>query len=200
MTYEQVIKPNLNQIGYVGMCLAYAGRAFGITSGPATAWLAWQQIPSVHKHANQKFPKNVSFPVWFSGYGGDGHVAVYTPKGIYSSPWQAGTTHAVLSSISQLEKTYGVKYVGWSTWIEGKQVIKESEEDMLTARQQQNLYREYLGRTPGTKAQARVGKVTYDQEYQTIISGAEYKGLPAEVKAGKHNLNDHLPSKLRNLK
>jgi hypothetical protein len=119
----QLVQPNLTFIGEAGECLHYAGMVFGISSGPDTAWEAWQQ--TTKKHLDQNFPSGVSFPVWFSGAGGAGHVCVFTPKGIYSSPWDFQTGHQVWTSISQVEQKYGVKYVGWSEDIEGKKVIKE---------------------------------------------------------------------------
>lgn len=119
---NQLINPDLSIVGEIGMCLHYAGLVFGISSGPDTAWKAWQQTQ--FKHTDQNFPSGVSFPVWFSGAGGAGHVAVYTPNGIYSSPYSLASGHNVLSSIAQVEKLYGVKYVGWSEDIEGKRVIE----------------------------------------------------------------------------
>lgn len=120
--YQQLIQPDLTIVGIIGFCLNYAGRVFGISSGPATAFIAWQQTK--FPHTDQNFPMGVSFPVWFSGAEGAGHVAVHTPNGIYSSPYNQKTGHNVLVSIADVEKNYGVKYLGWSEDIEGKQVIK----------------------------------------------------------------------------
>jgi len=119
--YQQLITPNLTVVGSLGYCLRYADQVFGVNSGEATAWQAW--LDTQFKHLDQNFPPN-SFPLWFSGAGGAGHVAIHTPNGIYSSPYNANQTHAVLSSIAQVEQLYGVTYVGWSEDITKLRVIK----------------------------------------------------------------------------
>lgn len=136
----QLVSPNLNAVGQIGYCLAYASRGvFGNPAPGTTAWQAWLQTQ--YRYLDQQFPSGVSFPVWFSGAGGAGHVAVYTPSGIYSSPWQLGTTHAVLPSISEVERIYGVLYVGWSEDILNLRVIGDS----MTPQEVSEAYANYSG-------------------------------------------------------
>lgn len=119
----QVVSPNLNAVGRITYCLEYASRlVFQNPAAGTTAWNAWLVCD---QQENQNFPTGVAFPVWFSGAGGAGHVAVFTPQGIYSSPYNQLIGHAVLPSISEVERIYSVKYVGWSPDILGLTVIKQ---------------------------------------------------------------------------
>lgn len=111
---QQLVQPNLSVVGKSGWCLDYARRVFGAGVVEATAWQGWENAK--YKHTDGL--PNVSVPVWFD-YWQDGirygHVAVYVPgQGVYSSPWQTTYGHAVLSSVQEVERIYGVKYVGWS--------------------------------------------------------------------------------------
>lgn len=142
---NQLVAPNLNAVGTVSMCLEYASRGvFSNPAGGSTAWNAWNATQ--YRHPDQNFPTGVYFPIWFSYYttingiyGNYGHVAVMTPSGqIYSSPWQPGTTHAVLPSIGELMRIYSnggqfpMAYVGWSEDILNLRVIKENQMQPLT--------------------------------------------------------------------
>lgn len=133
----QVVSPNLNATGTVGMCLEYASR--GVFKNPAPGTTAWNAWNVAQQHKDQNFPQGVYFPIWFSFYttingvyGNFGHVAVMTPSGqIYSSPWQVGTGYAVLPNIPELIRIYSnagqspMAYAGWSPDILGLTVIKQ---------------------------------------------------------------------------
>lgn len=125
MAYTQIVKPNLAITGKIGFCLNYARQVFGAPPKYLYAWLGWKG--SAYKHPTRTMP-NVAVPLWFSyvRFGINmGHVVVYVPgKGFYSSPWKQGTTHAVLPSIAEVERIYGVSYVGWSEDINGLRVVK----------------------------------------------------------------------------
>ena len=112
----QLVQPNLSITGQVGWCLQYARQVFGAPVVEAMAWTAW--INTDFKHGTNEPMPDVSVPVWFDYYQNGiqyGHVAVYVPgKGFYSSPYKSTQTHAVLPSISEVERIYGCKYVGWS--------------------------------------------------------------------------------------
>ena len=123
MAYQQVKKPNLKTKGRLEWCLEYAQNFFGVPHTSPSAWAEWLSIPKAKKHAGTP-PKGVWVPIFFSGYGGLGHVAGYKDGQIYSSPWQRGTDHAVLNSIKEMERIYGVKYEGWSEVLGGQSVIK----------------------------------------------------------------------------
>lgn len=125
-----------------------------------TAWRNW--LATRYKHRNQNFPDEAIL-CWFSGFSGAGHVVVYVPgKGFYSSPYspsklaryQQGTnTHAVLPSIAQIEKTYGVTYVGWSEDIEDKRVAEpDIIDDMVPRGVKIRLYQDIWHKSP-TEAQ-----------------------------------------------
>lgn len=147
---SQLVNPDLTVSGRIGYCLEYASRlVFHNPAAGTTAWDAWQATQ--FKHLDQSFP-TLSFPVWFSGAAGAGHVAIYTPSGIYSSPYKTQTGHNVLTSIAEVERLYGVKYVGWSKDILGLKVIKEEDAvppDYKTNRGDViNFYLNMLGRNP----------------------------------------------------
>lgn len=124
-SYVQVRKPNTSVKGYSGWCLNYARRVFGVGAKYPTAWAAWKNASKRHTLSH---PKNVAVPIWFSFYRAGvnfGHVVVYVPgKGYYSSPYKSGTTHAVLSSIAEVQRIYSCKYVGWTEDINGVAVVK----------------------------------------------------------------------------
>jgi len=112
---------------------------FGAPAGNLTAWSAW--LKAAHKHIDP-LPANVAILQWYrfpANGTSPGHVTVQVPgKGIYSAPYRSGTTHAVLPSISEVERIYGCKYVGWSEDINGVRVAKEESVDKIT-KEQENL-------------------------------------------------------------
>lgn len=123
MSYKQLIQPNLNIVGTVGGCLKYARQMFGAPAGPLYAWEAWENAK--YKHEDTNFPTNVAVPLWYSYRTNEGHVTVEVEgRGIYSAPYAKNTTHAVLGSIADVERIYGVKYVGWSEDINGVRVVE----------------------------------------------------------------------------
>jgi len=140
----QLVKPNLSVVGKIGWCLWYAEEVFSTPHIYNTAWEAWTKTK--HKHLDQKFPSSVSFPIWFSGANGAGHVAIFAPKGIYSSPRDFSTGHQVWTSIAQVEQKYGVKYVGWSEDLAGVQLIKEN--NMPTEQEVKTIYMKAEGNEP----------------------------------------------------
>lgn len=122
---KQLVAPNLSAVGRIGYCLEYMARVYGTTQVAPYAWVAWQQTQFKH---TGPIPTDVSVPCWFSYYVNginEGHVVASVPgKGFYSSPWKQGTTHAVLTSIAEVERIYGVKYVGWSEDILSKRIVE----------------------------------------------------------------------------
>jgi hypothetical protein len=124
--YTQLVQPILTIAGRQGWCLEYARKVFSAQVVERTAWLAW--INAKYKHTGLP-PTNVSVSIFFSGANGDGHVAVNVPNiGIYSSPWDKLVGHSVLSSISEVERIYGVKYVGWTEDISNVKIVEQGEE------------------------------------------------------------------------
>lgn len=132
--YKQTRQPNLSTKGVVGFCLKYARNVFNIPVKYPKAWTAWQNSK---QHKNRDYPKDVAVFLWFSYFIGSenyGHVVVSVPKkGLYSSPYRTTQTHAVLSSISEVERIYHCKYVGWSVDANGVSVAKHViVEDMFS--------------------------------------------------------------------
>lgn len=133
MSCTQLVSPNLSTAGNVGYCLAFVEAAYTTPHGlylyATQAWEATQ-----YKHTDQNFPDGMYVPIWFSyminGID-EGHVAIHMPDGrVLSSPWQSGTTQAILPNISELERIYSnngqhpLTYLGWSEDISGKHVVE----------------------------------------------------------------------------
>lgn len=125
MIYKQLVQPDLSVVGYIAECLRYADNVAGLSNGEQTAWIAWQNTQFPHTDST---PGNVAVPCWFSYYSGGfnlGHVVWSIPgQGYYSSPWDRPKGHNVLSSIAEVERLYGCRYVGWSEDISGLRVVK----------------------------------------------------------------------------
>lgn len=136
MNYTQLVNPKLTTVGTITRCLEYARKMFGAPAVERTAWLAWKNAQYRHTDA---LPTGVAYPLWFSYWGtidgvydNYGHVVVYVPgEGYYSSPWQQGTTHAVLSSVAEVEATYYAKYVGWTEDISTIRVVEPQKDTMI---------------------------------------------------------------------
>lgn len=139
--FTQLVTPNLdptiNENGvltdWLGWCLAYAKNAYS-AFGPTgmTAWEAWTNTQFKH---TEEVPTNVYIPIWFSGYNGMGHVSILYKRDdgqiqIWSSPISHKPYADVWGSIGEVERRYGVTYVGWSEDIAGVQVIKKGDDVM----------------------------------------------------------------------
>jgi hypothetical protein len=132
MSYKQLVQPNLNATGQVGLCLAFAEDVFNTAREFPYATKAWQATK--YRHLDQNFPSDVAVLLWWSykQNGADyGHVAIHVPgKGILSSPWQKGTTHAWLPTIAKLESIYSdggihpLTFLGWSEDLAGVRVAE----------------------------------------------------------------------------
>lgn len=137
MSYIQLVQIVLTIRGRIGYCLEYARMVCGAPVVESNAWNAWNATK--FKHLDRNLP-NVCVPVWFSYIENGvnlGHVVWWVPGvGFYSSPWQQGTDHAVLSSIEEVERIYHCKYVGWSEDISNVRVAKEGSMDKITKEQE----------------------------------------------------------------
>lgn len=133
MSWSQTRSPNLSTAGNIGYCLAFVEAAYATPHGMYSyAYQGWEG--TVAKHEDQNFPEGMDVPIWFSymvGSTNEGHVAIKLANGtILSSPWEQGTTQAVLPSIAELERIYsdnGVHpliYLGWSEDLCGVQVVE----------------------------------------------------------------------------
>jgi hypothetical protein len=81
-----------------------------------------------YKYANRDLPQGVYAPIWFDGYDGglrQGHYATYKDGKVWSSPYFPAAHAVELNSIEEVERIYGMKYVGWSEDIGGVKVIED---------------------------------------------------------------------------
>lgn len=134
MAYRQLITPNLNPTisengavltDWYGWCLAYVQNAFGTGWSGSTASDAWANH-ATDKHFDTNLPGGVYVPIFFSGYGGQGHTAIYKDGVVYSSPWHHKAAYDEMSSIAQTAQIYNVTYVGWAEGLAGKQLIEQT--------------------------------------------------------------------------
>lgn len=174
----QLASPNLSASGRIGWCLEYQSKLWGTTHAEPYAWTAWM---NTKLHHSTPPPTDVAYPLWFSFFSGslnEGHVVTFVPgQGYYSSPWQQGTTHAVLPSIAEVERIYGCKYVGWSEDILEKQVIKETQ-PMLNDGDTTNFYLHLLGHPPDQNTLNNRRGTSATKLFQDIIQSDEYKLKP----------------------
>jgi len=99
-----------------GWCLQNVRLGYDIGPKYATAWQAWQNSPQF----TSSIPSGVSVPVYF-WYGSPGHIGVQLPDGRF---WSDGI---VYSSLSRYRLTHpAVVYRGWSTHVNGVEVIKNA--------------------------------------------------------------------------
>lgn len=131
---QQLVTPNLGAVAGAGLCLAFAQSVLGAPVKYDSATQAWQNQQG--RHPGELPPSGVTVPIWFSHYGtygpmgntprhyGDwGHVAVRLADGsIISSPG-SGVGRARFSSIGEVERYFNAKYVGWSEYMNGRQIV-----------------------------------------------------------------------------
>lgn len=137
MDYKQDVTPNLDPTvssdgvvltDWYEWCLATVETAFGTPRLYPTAWAAWEA--ATIKHQDQNWPIGVYFPIWFSGAGGDGHVAfAYVNSngsmGIWTSPYEhVPYFYTGYGSVAALADGYHVTYVGWSEDLSGIRLIE----------------------------------------------------------------------------
>ena len=196
MSYRQVKTPNLDPVIYqggkilynwLGWCLAYVQTAFGAGWSGSTAWDGWVNRTS-GKHADWNIPKGVYVPIWFDGYWNGqrlGHVAIYKDGKIWSSPYTNKPYADVIGSIAEVERIYGMKYVGWSEFVGPTRVI-EFVNNNITLAQLNALFAEILERQPDQPAiNYYVGKKTYDTTRNDIIHSPERNQLLAKKEADR---------------
>ena len=141
---RQVKTPNLDPVIYQngvglndwsGWCLAYVQTAFGTGWAGSTAWDCWINRLT-KKHADRNLPAGVYIPIFFSGYYGMGHTAIYKDGKVWSSPLTHKPYADVFNSIGEVERSFGVVYVGWSEDLGGSDIV-ESSADVIQPNQRQ---------------------------------------------------------------
>ena len=139
---RQIKTPNLDPVIYQngvglndwsGWCLAYVQTAFGTGWAGSTAWDCWSNRLT-KKHADRNLPAGVYIPIFFSGYYGMGHTAIYKDGKVWSSPLTHKPYADVFNSIGEVERSFGVVYVGWSEDLGGTLLV-ESSAGVLTPNQ-----------------------------------------------------------------
>ncbi len=136
--WQQGVVPNLDPYVYnggilltdwYGWCLATVRAAFSSPYSGPSAWSGWSDYCQF-KHADRNWPVGVYFPIWFSGYGGLGHVAIAFinsngSMNIWTSPFNhVPYFYTGYNSVDTLASGYGVTYVGWSEDIAGQRIIE----------------------------------------------------------------------------
>lgn len=211
MSWKQVRTPNLDPVikqgdvtllSWVGWCLAYVQTAFGAPWAGYSAWDAWENRVS-KRHTNRNFPKGVYFPVWFDGewlgvrYG---HVAIMKDGKIWSSPITDKPSTDTWSSIEEVERNYGMKYVGWSEDIGGITVIKGTKLMIgkITLQQLNYLYLALFGEKPNANAiKTNVGKRTFAETEKVLTGSALFKRKQELAAKGELDPTAFLPRALK---
>ena len=140
--YEQVVQPNLNIYAELGMCLNYAQRVFNAGWSGSFALDGWNRNTQFN-HEDRNIPSGVYVLVWFTGYWNGvnyGHVVIYKDGVCWSSPYTRKTTHDRLGSIAEVERIYGMRFLGWSEGIGGTRVIKKKENNMAIIQNAENWF------------------------------------------------------------
>jgi hypothetical protein len=138
MSCKQLVTPNLDPVIYqpdkngnlqplqdwFEWCLAYV--QFSFKSGWAGQYAtdAWDNHMT-RKHTDRNIPAGVYVVIYFSGYHGQGHMAIYKDGRVWCTPNKHGmVTAEEWDSIESVERNYGVTYVGWSEDIGGTRVVE----------------------------------------------------------------------------
>lgn len=116
MSYQQVKEFNQTKAGkVVGECLENVRLGYDIAAKYLDAWTAWANTDQ----QKSALPSGVAVPAFFSWDGIDnGHVGVSLGNG---QLWSDGV---IYSSIASFQDTHTPRYVGWSTTLDGVQVVK----------------------------------------------------------------------------
>jgi hypothetical protein len=203
MEYRQLRQPNLDPIVYnrgklltdwYGMCLATVETAFDTPRLYPNAWTAWNENPD--RHQDRNWPRNVYFVIFFTGAGGDGHIAIAFVDSngnmkIWTSPYtHVPTFYTGYTSVDALARGYGITYMGWSPSLAGVQLIAPVEQTpapiMINTDQLYQLFRDILQRDPDVGAiQHYVGHFTYDFVHTDLLNSAEYHQLQANIAAAQ---------------
>lgn len=189
MAWVQVKSPNLNARTSIGMCLKYVQDAYGSGWAGSYALQGWHDIVK-KKHADRNLPSGVYVPVWFEGYWNGvnyGHVVIYFNGVCYSSPYTDKTTHDRLGSIAEVERIYGMKFIGWSEDIGGTTVIKKGDDMIEDTQRHFDLYAQTWANATGrklTRNEFRISFVGRDKaEAQTVIHQSAETGAYAQLAA-----------------
>lgn len=199
--WKQVKTPQLDPVIYqggkvlynwLGWCLAYVQTAFGAGWSGSSAWDGWANRTQ-GRHTDRNIPAGVYVPLWFDGYwNGErvGHVVIWKDGTIWSSPYTNKPYADKLSSIAEVERIYGMKYVGWSEFV-GPTRVLEFVNNNITLDQLKALYTEILERNADQAGiDHYVGKYTYDFVRNDLLTSNERKQLLAKKEAARKAAED----------
>jgi hypothetical protein len=165
--YKQVRAFDQNKGGSAkGWCLRNVRLGYGIAPKYGTAWQAWQNT----KQYTTPIPTGVSTPVFF-WWGRDGHVGVQLPDGRF---WSDGRVYSSLTAYRVSHPA--VLYRGWSTHLNGVEVIKHSPNKMPPIGSTIQLIPKDVRTTfrAGTTTQAGQIRVT-DNSFKYLVRGYDPK-------------------------
>ena len=142
MSYKQLITPNINISATAGMCLQYVDDAIGATQRTYTAQIAHDAAKAKGwVRANQNYPKNVWFIMFWSidngDYRGQGHVALAFVSSdgmlqIHDSEVHRNARQPY-QSLAEVANWFGsvgtrLTYLGWSIGVDCTKLIEETKE------------------------------------------------------------------------
>ena len=146
--YKQLIMPLVATSAVASYCLLYVDNTINVHSQyrTANAQIAHDQAKEKNwVHANQDYPKNVWFIMFWSidngDYQGQGHVAIAFVDDnnnlqIHDSEVHRGARkpYTTLSEVSNWFGSVGTKltYLGWSEGVDGVKMIAEIEAETKT--------------------------------------------------------------------
>ena len=142
MAWKQLVQPNINISARAGMCLAYVDDAINATQRTYTAQIAHDTAKAKGwVRANQNYPKNVWFVMFWSidngDYQGQGHVALAFVDGQGNMQIHDSEVHRnarqPYTTLSELANWFGsvgtrLTYLGWSIGADGTLLIEEIKE------------------------------------------------------------------------
>lgn len=136
MAWDQIVGANYSTQDYAGYCLRFTQTVFGAPVNYPTAWVAW--LNQDGKHETRDMP-NADVPIFFESWGtyGNpptydnwGHACVYQASTgrVFSSPG-SGYGNRWFNSIAEAEAQWGMRYVGWTEYLNGMQIVSYSGDD-----------------------------------------------------------------------
>lgn len=164
MAWKQLVQPNINISARAGMCLAYVDDAINATQRTYTAQIAHDTAKAKGwVRANQNYPKNVWFVMFWSidngDYQGQGHVALAFVDGQGNMQIHDSEVHRnarqPYTTLSELANWFGsvgtrLTYLGWSIGADGTLLIEEIKEKQEKAKAKKGeimiLFREKDGK------------------------------------------------------
>lgn len=142
MAYKQLVTPNIGISATAGMCLQYVDNALSAVDRTCTAQIAHDTAQDKGwVTANQNYPQNVWFVVFWSidngDYAGLGHVALAYVDSVGSMQIHDSEVHRgarrPYTSLAELSSWFGsvgtqMTYLGWSIGVDGVKLIEEEIE------------------------------------------------------------------------